>query len=87
MRTLDRAGCLVERLILPGLSSVARQMIDWRDTAVALDTADTTNMMLTFGQLWLPPWDRGGNPASLAQACATWRELDLLPAITFSGLQ
>ena len=49
MRTEDRAGCLVERLILPGLSSVARQMIDWRDTAVALYTADTTNMMLTFG--------------------------------------
>ena len=49
MRTADRAGCLVERLILPGLSSVARQMIDWKDTAAALDTADTTNMMLTFG--------------------------------------
>ena len=49
MRTVDRAGCLVERLILPGLSSVARQMIDWRDTAVALDTTDTTNMMSTFG--------------------------------------
>ena len=49
MRTLDRAGCLVERLILPGPSSVGRQMIDWGDTAVALDTEDTTNMMLTFG--------------------------------------